>query len=370
MELVLLLLSITYNPPKVRCPPKVRWTGRPQMKTSVIIPTYNRPLLVTEAIDSVLAQSTRDFELIVVDDGSQDETNRTLAAYGDAIRLIRQRNGGVNHARNHALSCARGEYIALLDDDDIWHPYKLEIQVELMDRFPELAFCFSNFSIYRDGTSIRSDGIRSWLRTSPNWDSFYDSSVTIKEAGLGPHHPIPESTRVYFGSIYKASLSQYYVLPSTALARRSMIPTNLRFNEQDPICGDWEFFARLSRDHPVAYLDHGTAINRSHEDESRITRTAWRKQLEYRVNMIERLYLRDETFCRQHGDEVKRVYRSRNHALWRQYLLDNDRDAMAQSLRKYRDHASPVNPSYAMFMLANHVPGISHLLRGIRSVCR
>jgi len=340
------------------------------MKTSVIIPTYNRPSLVTEAIDSVLAQSSRDFELIVVDDGSIIETNNTLAAYGDAIRVIRQANGGVNNARNNALSCARGEYIALLDDDDIWHPCKLEIQVELMERFPELAFCFSNFSIYRDSTSIRPDGIQTWFSTSPDWDSFYDSSFTIDEAGLAGNHAIPGSTRVYFGSIYKASLSHYYVLPSTALVRRSKIPEDLRFNEQDPICGDWEFFARLSRNNSVAYIDHDTAFNRSHEDEHRLTRTPWVKQLDYRVSMIERLYLCDETFCQQYGDEVSRVYRSSNHALWRQYLLNNDHTAMAQSLKKYREHASALNPAYALFILANQVPGMSHLLRGVRSLYR
>lgn len=340
------------------------------MKTSVIIPTYNRPSLVTEAIDSVLAQTTRDFELIVVDDGSRDETSTTLAAYGDAIRVIRQSNGGVNNARNNAISCARGEYIALLDDDDIWQPYKLEVEVELMERFPELAFCFSNFSIYRDEVGILSNGIQTWFSTPPDWDSFYDSSCTFNQAGLIGHHAIPGTTRVYFGSVYKASLTHYYVLPSTALVRRSMIPENLRLNEQDPICGDWEFFARLSRDHQVAYLDHDTAFNRSHEDVNRLTRTPWVKQLGYRVNMIERLYLSDRAFCQQHGDEVSQVYRSTNHALWRQYLLNNDRDAMIRSLRKYRDNVSSVDSSYATFMLANRVPGLSYLMRGVRSVCR
>lgn len=338
------------------------------MKTSVIIPTYNRAALVTQAVDSVLAQFTDDDELLVVDDGSTDSTARSLQRYGDRLHVIHQPNSGVNSARNRALGESRGEYVALLDDDDLWCPFKLRLQIQLMDRFPDLAFIFTNFSIYRENKPLRTDGIQTWFRNPDEWQSVFDSSMTLGETGVEYAADLPNSTRLYFGRIHRPSLTQYYVLPSTALIRRSMITDSLRFNEQDPVCGDWEFFARLSRDNLVGYLDYDTVYNRSHEDEMRITRTSWKKQLEYRVAMIERLYLDDADFCHCYGGEAYREYCRTVHALWRQYLLDNDRQALFSSLRKYRERASTFNLPSILFTLANCVPGIGLVLRGIRGV--
>src|SRR6187401_1224652 len=87
---------------------------------SVIITTFNRSALVVEAIESVLSQDFRDFELIVVNDGSTDDTRAVLAKYGERIRCIHQANAGLNAARNAAIEIARGEFFALLDDDDLW----------------------------------------------------------------------------------------------------------------------------------------------------------------------------------------------------------------------------------------------------------
>jgi glycosyltransferase involved in cell wall biosynthesis len=95
---------------------------------SVVIPTYNTASLVVEAIDSALAQTLPPLEVVVVDDGSTDDTEARLAAYGGRITYVRQPNAGVSSARNRGLGMARGELIAFLDSDDTWHPCKLEIQ--------------------------------------------------------------------------------------------------------------------------------------------------------------------------------------------------------------------------------------------------
>ncbi len=96
---------------------------------SICIPTYNRAALVQEAVASVLAQTWREFELIVVDDGSTDDTTEALAAYASRIRLIRRESrGGVSAARNTGIAAARGEWLAFLDSDDLWRPEKLARQ--------------------------------------------------------------------------------------------------------------------------------------------------------------------------------------------------------------------------------------------------
>jgi glycosyltransferase involved in cell wall biosynthesis len=95
---------------------------------SVVIPTYNRAHCVGEAIDSVLAQSYKDFELLVVDDGSNDDTQQVLDSYGSHLTVIRRPNGGASAARNSGIRAAKGEWIAFLDSDDIWESNKLRIQ--------------------------------------------------------------------------------------------------------------------------------------------------------------------------------------------------------------------------------------------------
>ena len=108
---------------------------------SVITPAYNVDWCVARAIDSVQAQSFRDFEHIVINDGSTDDTRQVLASYGEAIRVIDQENSGMSVARNAGIRAARGEYVAFLDADDWWLPGKLARQVALMRCSPELGFC-------------------------------------------------------------------------------------------------------------------------------------------------------------------------------------------------------------------------------------
>ncbi|MGQ9861548.1 MAG: glycosyltransferase family 2 protein [Thiobacillaceae bacterium] len=107
---------------------------------SVVIPAYNAAWCVGRAIDSVLAQDYRDFELIVVDDGSTDDTAKVLAAYGDAIHVIGKPNGGLSSARNAGIAAARGEFIAFLDADDWWLPGKLRLQISSMRQNANIGF--------------------------------------------------------------------------------------------------------------------------------------------------------------------------------------------------------------------------------------
>lgn len=110
-------------------------------KVSVIIPNYNYARYVGQAIDSVLQQSYRNFEVIVVNNGSTDNSIEILQTFGDKIRVIDQPNLGQSGARNSGLSESRGEYIAFLDADDLWEPTKLEKQIRLMSQYTQLVYC-------------------------------------------------------------------------------------------------------------------------------------------------------------------------------------------------------------------------------------
>jgi glycosyltransferase involved in cell wall biosynthesis len=109
------------------------------MRVSVIIPAYNSGPFIVEAVESVLAQTRQPDEIIVVDDGSTDDTQARLATFGDRILRIVKPNGGVASARNHGLDRATGDFIAFLDADDVWHPRKLEIQLSVFEAQPQWA---------------------------------------------------------------------------------------------------------------------------------------------------------------------------------------------------------------------------------------
>jgi glycosyltransferase involved in cell wall biosynthesis len=125
------------------------------MKISVIIPTYNRERFVVEAIDSVLNQSYTDFEIIIIDDGSTDNTKDVLKAYEDKIRYYHQTNSGVSAARNAGIKAALGKWIAFLDSDDKWEKDYLSTQIAQIERYPQAIGHVTN------AVSVHSDGERS-----------------------------------------------------------------------------------------------------------------------------------------------------------------------------------------------------------------
>ena len=128
-----------------------------QPRVSVVIPTYNRGASIGRAIDSALAQSV-PVEIIVVDDGSTDDTAERLRRYGDRIRVITQTNQGVAPARNRGVAEARGEFVAFLDSDDEWLPHKLERQLALMDANPEVALVAAAVEYVDDRGMVRNVG--------------------------------------------------------------------------------------------------------------------------------------------------------------------------------------------------------------------
>ncbi|MES9968407.1 MAG: glycosyltransferase [Candidatus Thiodiazotropha sp.] len=276
------------------------------MKVSVIIPTYNRAELLLKTVQSVLAQTYQDFEIIVIDDGSSDNTEDVINGYSPKIRYLKQENAGLNASRNRALDLAQGEYIATLDDDDIWLDYKLALQVELLNKFESVGFTYSNFHILKSEDNRIPDGLTTWLHEPIDWSSLFDQTYSYEELSLKSPIPdaSPDTTQIHVGDIYHASLFDPHVLPSSALFRRSLLPDDIRFIEHDSICGDWDFFARLSKAHQAVFLNHETTLNRSHEDEFRLTRTDHRIQLAKRAEFIRRVWKSDDPFYQSNKADV------------------------------------------------------------------
>ena len=157
---------------------------------SVVIPLYNKEKAIVKTIASVLNQTYTDFELIVVDDGSKDNSLLVVKAVDDPrVRVIHKKNGGVSSARNRGIKEAKGEYIALLDGDDLWEPTFLEEQVKLIHDFPEAAMWGVSIAFIKYGKCLKwqqgmGDGYRGYVEnyfgTSHN-DLFCSSSVMIRK---------------------------------------------------------------------------------------------------------------------------------------------------------------------------------------------
>jgi glycosyltransferase involved in cell wall biosynthesis len=201
---------------------------------SVVIPTYNRAWIVQEAIDSVIAQEFRDFELIVVDDGSTDDTLLHLTGYGKQLRVIHQSNKGVSAARNAGISTASGRYLAFLDSDDLWLPGKLQVQVAFFKQNPEMRIC-----------QTEEVWIRNGLRVNPK-----------------QRHRKPS------GMIFERSLGLCLVSPSAVMIERDLLSEVGFFNETLPACEDYDLWLRVSCRYPVHLIDQPLIVKRGgHEDQ-------------------------------------------------------------------------------------------------------
>ncbi len=138
---------------------------------SVIVSVYNGQETVCQAVDSALEQTYLEREIIVVDDGSTDSSLELLRGYGRRIQLIPQKHRGISITRNTGLRAARGEYIALLDCDDTWIPEKLQLQVEILNKYPSVGLTFGKFELVnKKGERLGSPRVSSNLQHSPSWE--------------------------------------------------------------------------------------------------------------------------------------------------------------------------------------------------------
>jgi glycosyltransferase involved in cell wall biosynthesis len=217
---------------------------------SVVIPTFNRAYVLADAIQSVLDQTFEAWELIVVDDGSADDTPDRLAAIRDRrVRWVRQPNRGLPAARNRGAALARADVIAFLDDDDCWKPDKLDYTVRFFARHPSAQALFTDAEKH-DGTEFT----RSFTRAAPVF------------AELLRRHGEPAETIVPPREMFLCLLEEAPILPSTLVVRRDAFERVGRFDEAWRSFEDWEFLIRFSAREPIGYVDRPLTVMRISTD--------------------------------------------------------------------------------------------------------
>ncbi len=227
---------------------------------TVVVPTYNGQHFVADTLKSVLAQTQPSVELIVVDDGSTDSTCDVVLSAAPAAQLLTKRNGGVSAARNLGLVKARGRFVIFLDQDDIWHPDMLRLQVQWLDAHPAHAVAVCRY--------------HHWF---PQEDGQYPSA----EATWPPRVDLavdPDFT----GAVYHQFLLDCWALTSGTLIRREALLACGGFDETLPYSEDWELWLRLSRQHQFALLRWPPVLYRQHPVQgSRVPRSR-----DYRTELL------------------------------------------------------------------------------------
>lgn len=191
------------------------------MKISVVIPTHDRARVLPRALDSVRAQRRPADEVILVDDGSTDGTAELVQSRYPGIRYLHQANRGVSSARNRGIHAARGDWIALLDSDDAWHPDKLAAQIHALQAAPGHRLC-------------HSDEI--WIRRGVRVNPMH------KHAKAG-------------GNIFLRCLPRCVISPSSVLIERSLLDEVGLFDEALPACEDYDLWLRVCAREPVLFVE-------------------------------------------------------------------------------------------------------------------
>jgi glycosyltransferase involved in cell wall biosynthesis len=205
------------------------------MKVSVIIPTYNRAHLLTQAIDSVLNQTFTDFELIIVDNYSGDNTESVVKSYKDKrIRYFKNQNRGlIGVNRNYGIQESKGEYISFLDDDDLWLPEKLDKQVKLLDSNPGLGLVYSDIYIIGSNGNVLKD-------------TYF------------------HNVKPFRGNVFNELLVTNFISNLTVMVRREALSRVGMFDLKYVIAQDYDLWLRIARDYTIDFIEQPLAKYRLH----------------------------------------------------------------------------------------------------------
>lgn len=266
---------------------------------SVVIPTYNSAAYIAQALDSVFAQSFRDYEVIVVDDGSGDETRDVLQRYGDRLRYVFQKNQGLAVARNTGLGLATRDYVTYLDADDVWHQDNLQVKADVLRAHPDLGGVFSEFMIFDESGVRHARGTRQLFpffdRTGREIGDVFSNRDTVALPGGG-------AAPVYFGKVFDSLFWGNFILPTSMVFSRARARQVGEFRPELRTQQDYEYWLRFTQQHSLAFVDEVLVKYRRHAnqltDHSR----------------IENIFLAIHRIIDQYEDYFSKMGRTREYA--------------------------------------------------------
>ena len=281
-------------------------------KISVVIPAYNAESFLGQTIASIATQSFDDFEIIVVDDGSTDATAEIARTADPRVRVVQQRNQGIAVARNIGISKSRGDWIAFLDHDDLWHPHKLKAQTEVLERDPGCGIVYGEF--------LR------WNPLTP--PQFLDETIDSRRIA-------PDLS----GFILPQLIHTNWVLLSTAVIRRSVFDAVGGFDPDMPPADDWDLMLRAAEHFRFVKLAQPLALYRVHRGQTSLKLTPRNIEYELRCRALARLRALDGEVIDMKGIRLRQFRALFNYGL-AQYNAGWYREACATFLSSLRFRAT------------------------------
>jgi len=241
-------------------------------RVSVVIPTFNCAQFIIEAIESVLNQTYKNYEIIVVNDGSTDNTEEVLSSYLKKIKYIRQENGGPSKARNNGINNSKGEYIAFLDADDIWLPTKLKYQLDFFEKCSDISVVISNFFYFGEETLKSATGFE---RRPHIWNI--------------PYYGVEKGYNIFKRNIFQDIIMETFIHTSTVIVRKSCFKKVGPFDERI-LAEDWQMWLRLAKAFKFGFIDKPLVNVRIYK-ESTSRSLCHEDSINHGINMIK--YLRE-----------------------------------------------------------------------------
>lgn len=284
----------------------------PNPTVSVVIAAFNAARWIGETLDSVLAQTYRDFEVIVIDDGSTDETADVVALYGRKVHYFHRENGGQPSARNVGIRAARGSYIAFIDADDLWLPNKLELQMKLLTVRRHLAWVYSD-AFYYDTES------RSVRKTASQLNKMFDGDI-LRQLLMGNFIPSP-----------------------TPVIKKEVFDIIGYFDESPllRIGEDWNMWLKIAAKYIIGYIPQPLAMVRCHAT-SMIGSMDLSVSFQSELRMVEQAVSRDPV----HLTAIRKSALAKVYINAAQYMLA--RNVARREPRKMFLHALRLNPCSMM----------------------
>lgn len=226
-------------------------------RISVVVPAYNAAGTVAATLDALLAQTEPATQIVVVDDGSKDDTREVLARYRDVVDLVFQENGGVSAARNRGVREATGDWVAFCDADDVWHPEKMRVMYAALDDRDDVDLIFHEFWTIIDGRVAETHATHSPHSMFP---LFRETTVRLPQ--ILPEHRQLDTRTVEFGMVdtwcghaFRWLILGNFLMPSTVIMRRSAFEATGGFDSAFRYAEDTEFFLRFAKSRAMVWVD-------------------------------------------------------------------------------------------------------------------
>lgn len=336
---------------------------------SVIIPTYNRAYCLADTLDSVLAQTYSNLEIIVIDDGSSDDTRKLFEgryAQEYRIKYFYQHNTGLPGARNAGIRHANGKYIAFCDSDDIWLPHKLTVQVASMEGFPEVGLSWTDLSaVDPDGNRLHERYTRVGYAT---WGLFTMEQLFQKTAQLSAlQSDLSLNGDVYVGNIFTPMIVGAIINIPTVMVRRSIMDKVGLFNETMKVGEDYDFDLRMCCEAPAAFIDVVTIDYRVGAADQLTRPELLADQAKNSLRTLDPIVKRHRDRIQLSNAELRRVFAGRYRWLG-QAEMDMENFGAARSAFFCSLCRQPIQPRILALFLALSVP--SAAVSALRSLFR